>query len=103
MSSPYAPRRMLSVLLLLTAWPTCLLRGQLLYDLPVLPTDGQPGAGVIEDFNEDGFADLAVTSVGSSGRDVLVFAGKGDGTFSEPAVAQHDASQNGWMVSPLRE
>ncbi|MFY9725851.1 MAG: FG-GAP-like repeat-containing protein [Bryobacteraceae bacterium] len=58
--------------------------------------DGFPGSLAVADFNRDGKPDVAVFLPSSSPVEVLLFLGKGDGTFAAPLViSAPDAVFNG--------
>lgn len=60
------------------------------------PVGPSPQDVVAADFNGDGIADLAVSNLGdqgtNSGAGVMIFLGKGDGTFTEGATVNAGAS-----------
>jgi hypothetical protein len=55
-----------------------------------------PTTALVGDFNDDGYDDLAVFS--ASTHRVSVFAGKGDGTFSAPAVFLAGRATRGFLA-----
>ena len=56
-----------------------------------LPTDDDPVAAVAEDFNRDGFLDIAIATNGFA-HFIKIYFGQSDGAFSEPVLMEMDIS-----------